>query len=192
VSGVRTGEDRSARFEVFYCARYQEIAGYIRRRVVQSEADDVVAQVFTVAWRRFDQVPVQPGDRLWLFGVARRCVADHDRSRHRRLRLGARLASDATGDGHPSSSSDPRFDHVLDAMSTLRPSEREALQLVLWDDLTHAEAAALVGCSVNAFELRYRRARNSVRDAVAGGQARSQPDPTPGIRTSAPARGNAS
>jgi DNA-directed RNA polymerase specialized sigma24 family protein len=51
-------------------------------------------------------------------------------------------------------------------MSALRPADREALQLVLWDELSHAEAAAVLGCSPNAFELRYRRARNAVRDTV--------------------------
>jgi RNA polymerase sigma-70 factor (ECF subfamily) len=51
-------------------------------------------------------------------------------------------------------------------MSALRPADREALRLVLWDELSHAEAAAVLGCSPNAFELRYRRARSAVRDAV--------------------------
>src|SRR5215469_5267737 len=109
VSGGRGCEDRSASFENLYTARYQEIAGYVQRRVAQHDADDVIAQVFAVAWRRLDQVPAQPGDRLWLFGVARKCVADHDRSRRRRLRLGVRLASDAVTAGYLPPSSDPRF-----------------------------------------------------------------------------------
>jgi RNA polymerase sigma-70 factor (ECF subfamily) len=51
-------------------------------------------------------------------------------------------------------------------MERLKSLDREALRLVLWDDLSQAEAAAVMGCSENAFENRYRRARNSVRDAV--------------------------
>jgi RNA polymerase sigma-70 factor (ECF subfamily) len=51
-------------------------------------------------------------------------------------------------------------------MNALRPADREALQLVLWDELSHAEAASVIGCTPNAFELRYRRARRAVRDAV--------------------------
>jgi predicted DNA-binding protein (UPF0251 family) len=60
---------------------------------------------------------------------------------------------------------------VLAALASLRPKEREALQLVLWDELSHTEAAAVLGCTVNAFELRYRRARNRVRDALAAAWA---------------------
>jgi RNA polymerase sigma-70 factor (ECF subfamily) len=60
---------------------------------------------------------------------------------------------------------------VLAALASLKPKDREALQLVLWDELSHAEAAAVLGCTVNAFELRYRRARNRVRDAIAAAWA---------------------
>ncbi len=59
------------KFEALYTAHYQAIAGYVSRRVPAPEAADVLAQVFAVAWRRFDHVPAPPGDRLWLFGVAR-------------------------------------------------------------------------------------------------------------------------
>lgn len=170
------GAGRSAGFERWYAAYYQQIAAYARRRVPERDADDVVAQVFATAWRRFDQVPPAPQDRLWLFGVARHVVADHDRSSRRRSRLWLRLAQDAvtavTAPGVP----DPRCEPVLAAMNALRPADREALRLVLWDELSHAEAAAVLGCSANAFELRYRRARHAVRAAVARGGLLPHPE----------------
>jgi hypothetical protein len=82
---------REQAFEALYTAHYQAIAGYVLRRVPADEADDVIAQVFTVAWRRLDDVPPAPADRLRLFGVARNSVADQQRSRRRRLHLQARL-----------------------------------------------------------------------------------------------------
>ena len=163
------------RFEALYTGSYQEITGYVRRRVPPDAADDVVAQVFTVAWRRFGQVPGPPQDRLWLFGVARNCAAEHHRAATRRLRLRTRLsqepaaAAHVPGPGGPDAPADPG--PVLAALASLRPKDREALQLVLWDELSHAEAAAVLGCTVNAFELRYRRARNRVRDALAAAWA---------------------
>lgn len=166
------------RFEALYTGSYQEISGYVRRRVPPDAADDVVAQVFTVAWRRFGQVPPPPQDRLWLFGVARNCAAEHHRAATRWLRLRARLSQepDATacvpGPGGPDGDGNgPDPGPVLAALASLRPADREALQLVLWDELSHAEAAAVLGCTVNAFELRYRRARNRVRDALAASWA---------------------
>ena len=164
------------RFEALYTGSYQEISGYVRRRVPPDAADDVVAQVFTVAWRRFGQVPSPPQDRLWLFGVARNCAAEHHRAATRWLRLRTRLSQEPApaaympGPGGPDGAGqDPG--PVLAALASLRPKEREALQLVLWDELSHAEAAEVLGCTVNAFELRYRRARNRVRDALAAAWA---------------------
>lgn len=161
------------RFEALYTGSYQEITGYVRRRVPPDAADDVVAQVFTVAWRRFGQVPGPPQDRLWLFGVARNCAAEHHRAATRRLRLRARLSQEPSAVAHVPGPGGPDHDPgpVLAALASLKPRDREALQLVLWDELSHAEAAAVLGCTVNAFELRYRRARNRVRDALAAAWA---------------------
>lgn len=158
----------SARFEAFYRGRYQEIAAYVRRRVADDAADDVIANVFTVAWRRFGDVPDPPQDRPWLFAVARNTISDHNRAQRRWFRLGARLTADAAITA-PVGSPGSVLEHelVLAAMAALRPAEREALQLVHWEELSHAEAAAVLGCTVNAFELRYRRARQAVRAAVA-------------------------
>ena len=161
------------RFEALYTGSYQEISCYVRRRVPPDAADDVVAQVFTVAWRRFGQVPGPPQDRLWLFGVARNCAAEHHRAATRRLRLRTRLSQEPAAVAHVPGPGGPDHDPgpVLAALASLKPRDREALQLVLWDELSHAEAAAVLGCTVNAFELRYRRARNRVRDAIAAAWA---------------------
>jgi len=161
------------RFEALYTGSYREITGYVRRRVPPDAADDVVAQVFTVAWRRFGEVPGPPQDRLWLFGVARNCAAEHHRAATRRLRLRTRLSQEPAAVAHVAGPGGPDHDPgpVLAALASLKPRDREALQLVLWDELSHAEAAAVLGCTVNAFELRYRRARNRVRDALAAAWA---------------------
>jgi RNA polymerase sigma-70 factor (ECF subfamily) len=176
------GGERTAEFERFYTARYTEIAGYVRRRVAQDAADDVVASVFAVAWRRFDRIPPPPEDRLWLFGVARNSVADDQRSRRRHLALRARLAQDAVTTATLAASDSPHGP-VLAALDALRPAEREALQLVLWDELSHAEAATVLGCSVNAFELRYRRARAAVHDAVERARLPAGLGSVPAVRT---------
>jgi RNA polymerase sigma factor (sigma-70 family) len=166
--GPSASAGTSARFEAFYRRRYQEIAAYVRRRVADDAADDVIANVFTVAWRRFGDVPGPPQDRPWLFAVARNSISEHNRTQRRWFRLGARLTVNAAITAHPVGPPGPDSDcdQVVAAMAALRPAEREALQLVHWEELSHAEAAAVLGCTVNAFELRYRRARNAVRTAV--------------------------
>jgi RNA polymerase sigma-70 factor (ECF subfamily) len=158
--------DHAKKFEAVYSAQFHDIALYVARRVRSDEVEDVVAKVFLVAWRRFENMPAPPQDRLWLFGVARRCVANHQRSGTRADRLQSKLAREEWFARHSQASQDHRIDLVVVAMQNLKSLDREALQLVLWDELTHAEAASVLGCSENAFEIRYRRARKSVRDAV--------------------------
>src|SRR5215469_2555714 len=171
--GPQASAGPSAQFEALYRGRYQEVAAYVRRRVADDAADDVIANVFTVVWRKLGDVPGPPQDRPWLFAVARNTISDHNRAQRRWFRLGARLKADAVITARPVGSSAFRYESelVLAAMAALRPAEREALQLVLWEELSHAEAATVLGCTVNAFELRYRRARQAVRAAVAGATA---------------------
>ena len=152
------------RFEDFYAAHRQPVAKYVRRRVGDVDSADIIAQVFSVAWRRFDVVPAPTEDRLWLFGVARRMVADYRRSTIRRSKLRQRLA------GEPSAAALPASFELLQlqveaAMASLRPAEQEILRLVVWEELSHAEASSRLGCSPNALEIRYRRARAHFRTA---------------------------
>ncbi|MFG2049725.1 RNA polymerase sigma factor [Micromonospora sp. NPDC048935] len=55
------------------------------------DAADVVAETFLVAWRRRQDMPVGGEARLWLYGVARRVLANQHRGGVRRQRLGERL-----------------------------------------------------------------------------------------------------
>jgi RNA polymerase sigma-70 factor (ECF subfamily) len=137
-------DSRQSRFELLYARRYRAIYAYVRRRL-ETDAADVTAEVFAVAWRRLDDVPDEHEALLSLYGVAHRCVARARRSARRRLRLLARL-------GEQARLQTPEDDggHVLEAIEHLRPADREVLMLVLWEGLSHAEAALVLGCSVSA------------------------------------------
>jgi RNA polymerase sigma-70 factor (ECF subfamily) len=156
--------DAEHRFAALYQAYYHPILAYAVRRVAPAEdAADVVADVFTTAWRRIDQVPEAPADRLWLYGVAQRVIAGRRRSAGRRGRLIARLR--AGYDSRPAQPGlrDAASDRVVAALDRLPPGEREALQLVLWEELTHAAAAQVLGCSANAVAIRVHRAKTRLR-----------------------------
>jgi RNA polymerase sigma-70 factor (ECF subfamily) len=122
-----------------------------------------------------------PEDRLWLIGVARRCVADHRRSGLRRSLLYERLVRQAASSPSFRPDEAGSNNRIYEALNAVRPADREALILVLWDGLSHTEAASVLGCSVNAFELRYRRARAKVGAFLEGADAISlaRSDPTP-------------
>jgi len=170
-SGPASGQgDRERRFHGLYQAYYRPILAYaVRRLGPDDDAADVVADVFTVAWRRIDQVPPAPDDRLWLYGVAQRVVAGRRRSARRLQNLTARLrASPGLPQPRLPGARDATSDVVLEALDRLPPAEREALQLVLWDQLSHAEAAQVLGCSANAVTIRVHRAKARLRAELRG------------------------
>src|SRR3954452_24320398 len=83
-----------ARFEEIYASTRLPLLGYLVRRSASVEdAADLLAEVYLVAWRRIDDVP--PGDeaRLWLFGVARRTLANQHRRERRETELAAALTA---------------------------------------------------------------------------------------------------
>jgi RNA polymerase sigma-70 factor (ECF subfamily) len=151
-----------------YEALYPDISAFAARRLGSPHGvADAVAEVFTVAWRRFDKIPPPPQDRLWVFGVARRIVADQRRSSVRHGSLVRRLASqEQTVAPTHAAVEDPPHDQLRRAIESLRSVDREALLLVLWDGLSHAEAAEVLKCSVNAVGIRVHRAKRRLRDAL--------------------------
>ncbi|MEZ5096770.1 MAG: sigma-70 family RNA polymerase sigma factor [Nocardioides sp.] len=141
--------ERELRFRDAYDAAYGDVLRFVRRRVHPTHAEDVVADVMLVAWRRLDDLPADTSAaRAWLFGVARNTLLNAQRSARRREAVAVRLADDRSG---PTAGSDPdlvalRVD-VAAAWSHLRPSEQEAISLVALDALTAPEAAAVLGIS---------------------------------------------
>jgi RNA polymerase sigma-70 factor (ECF subfamily) len=151
-------DDPTSRFRTLYTSTFSDIYAYATRALApdQSEIDDVVAEVYLVAWRRIDELPQSPQDRLWLFGVARNVVRNTRRSNNRRLLLVHRIGRQPR---LPVGSSEPSDVDVTDALRRLSPNEREVMQLVVWNGLSAAETAELLGCSVNVVHVRLHRAR---------------------------------
>jgi DNA-directed RNA polymerase specialized sigma24 family protein len=67
--------NRAQRFSTMYGALYGRIHAYGARRVGRDAADEIAAEVFTVAWHRFDELAAEP--LPWLYGVARNVVLRH-------------------------------------------------------------------------------------------------------------------
>lgn len=133
---------------------------YARRRVPAEEAADVVSETFLTAWRRLDILPEDSAP--WLFGVARKVVANHRRSLRRREALRTRARDDASRRLHlapdPADQVEARM-AIRSALRRLPERDREALMLVAWDGLDAASAAAAMGSTPSALAVRLHRAR---------------------------------
>jgi RNA polymerase sigma factor (sigma-70 family) len=164
----RPGRDprRRERFEALYAEHYASIYAYVYRRLPGAvcEAPDVVADVFSVAWRRIDRIPSGSDARLWLYGLARHTLLNHRRGQRRRLRLFDRLHREASTAPQVAVLADAADAWLVAAIERLPDAYREALRLVSWEGCSHAEAAEILGCSVNAVALRLHKAKARLRE----------------------------
>jgi RNA polymerase sigma-70 factor (ECF subfamily) len=162
-------EGPRAGFEAFYRRYYERILAYALRRVAPEEAEDVVADTFLTALRRFDELPEDP--LPWLFGVARRVIANYRRSSRRRQALSQELGQLPPASLMSASSQDPGEElaahaEVIAAFAQLSDHDREALSLVLWEELSPQRAAWAMSCSPAAFAVRLHRARRRFAQAL--------------------------
>jgi RNA polymerase sigma-70 factor (ECF subfamily) len=140
------------------------LAYALRRSTTPEDAADVVSEVFLVAWRRIDAVPRGEDARLWLYGVARRTLSNQRRGELRRSRLGAALRDHVVATAPEPRDVDPALRRALERLS---PPDRELLALVAWEELTPAQAGAVLGLAPGTARVRLHRARARLRRSLA-------------------------
>jgi RNA polymerase sigma-70 factor, ECF subfamily len=151
---------RRLEFERLFEAHFRSVTAYVVRRAAPGEVDDAVAETFLVAWRRGHDVP--DNAKPWLFGVARRVLANQRRAAGRRAALAERVAGERFG----AASSQVAESPVVAALSRLSERDREVLMLAAWEGLCSDETAAALGCSRAAAKVRLHRAKRRLRAAL--------------------------
>lgn len=149
-------------FEQFYERHQPAVCAYCVRRVGRHDGNDVVSQVFSVAWRRREELPPAGRELPWLYGVARRVLGHHWRSVGRARRLAEKagvLPIEAPPTPDVVAAESAEHELVRAALAELRPNDREVLMLAAWEGLTHAEIGDVVGCSLAAVDKRMSRAK---------------------------------
>jgi RNA polymerase sigma-70 factor (ECF subfamily) len=158
------GERGEPWFAALYTAHHRDIVRYGLRRGADAEpAEELAQEVFVIAWRRREHVA--DIGLPWLYGVARRVLANSRRS--------DRTAPATTAlddpDRVPASAAQTGPDTVagtLDlraALAALSEPDQEILRLIGWEQLTVAEAALVLGCGRAAARVRLHRARRRLR-----------------------------
>jgi len=167
-------EPREERFNLLWREHHRAVTKFVVRRLRRNEdPSDVVSEVFVTAWRRIDELVGTPQQaRPWLYGVAHKTLANRLRSSRRRSALETRLAlerppADQANPHHSELAGDIETAALVEAFNSLTVSDREAIALVTWEDLTAADAAHVVGISVPRFRVRLHRARQRLRDRAA-------------------------
>jgi RNA polymerase sigma-70 factor (ECF subfamily) len=177
-------EERRARFEALVDLVGEPLRRYTVRRLGPDAADDALAEVFVVLWRRLDNVPPE-AELPWCYGVARNCVANEQRGARRRAGLLDRVAR--LSPRQPFAEPELPDPALHAALAGMREQDRELVRLWAWEDLTPAEIAVVLGTTANAVSIRLHRARTRLaallgvegKDPAARGQEQVEGGRTP-------------
>ena len=185
---VRQGSNRSSaeQFDALYAAHHPQVFGYLLRRCERADdAADAIAETFLVVWRRWDELPTGDDVRPWLYGVARRVLANQRRSAQRRSALAARLEAELTVRPLPlelvTDTADEADTALGRALAALSEDDREILTLEAWEELRPAEIAVVLGCSPGAARTRLHRARQHLREMLQVSHAQIDHGGTPSV-----------
>lgn len=164
---------REAEFTELYEREYPRIARYMLRRGAGELAPDLAAETFVVAWRQWDQCAALPQDRrlAWLYGVARKVLANAHRSQRRSVALTDRIVvADGLGrhGGVFADHSGLTVEQVTvaGAFARLPAADQELIRLTAWEGLSPAQAAEVLGCRTGTLTMRLHRARTRLRKLI--------------------------
>lgn len=149
-------------FERLFSTHARAVHRYAQRRIAASDVEDVVADVFVIAWRRFDEIP-SGFEQAWLFRTTWNVLAN----RHRKF---IELPFDELPDNPDSGDiADTAIADVMlqRAWQALSARDREVLRLVAWEGLNGSELAAALGISVSGAGVALSRARERFNAACA-------------------------
>lgn len=155
-----------ARFRGVFRAHYDAITRYCLRRLPRHDVDDAVARVFSVAWRKANEMPRGDATLPWLYRIASYEVSTMQRSHRRRMALKSKLSGLGTPpQPAPEIQVVQRAEHeaVLAALAKLNDADREIILLRSYEGLSSDEIAQVLGCSSAAARQRLSRALRRLR-----------------------------
>ena len=155
-------------------APFASVYAYCARRTGNLDlAEDLTSVVFLEAFRRRRKLQLSNASALpWLLGVANNVSRNSDRSVRRYRSALDRLPAQADN----VSSEDNAIERIgaqealaraLEAISTLTRGEQDVVLLVLWSELTYADAATALGIPVGTVRSRLATARAKFNDRAA-------------------------
>jgi RNA polymerase sigma-70 factor (ECF subfamily) len=170
------GDDRHAFAELV--KRHQSgVRASLRKLTAGNHAlaDDLAQDTFVLAWRNLKSFRQEARFSTWLYRIATNCWLAHLRKRREEL-LGDRDA-ELVDDADDAPGEDARdADHAqgttmkIDlerAMARLSEAERAAIVQCYHNDLSHEEAAYVLGCPVGTIKTHILRGKQKLKAALA-------------------------
>lgn len=160
------------RFGEIFDRHAQAIFRFLGRRIGPDEAGDLLSEVFLAAFEarvRYDRS--RPSALPWLYGIASNLLNKHYRRRASELRVLERMLVQSDPHDHADSvtasvDAQVQLRAMAKLLEELPASERDALLLYAWEDLTYGEIAGALGVPTGTVRSRLNRVRQRLRAAT--------------------------
>jgi len=160
----RSERDDPAAFVELFWRHGPAVHSYLTRRAGRQDADDLLSEVWLRAFK--GRANRQSSDVLpWLYGIARNVLSAHWRQQARPT-----THAELSGAFDPWPDADTRLDAAAQRdsigriLAMLSQDERDVLLLVVWEQLTPAEVAAVLGLPQGTARSRLHRALTTLRE----------------------------
>jgi RNA polymerase sigma-70 factor, ECF subfamily len=165
VQAARAGDE--AAWEQLYRASYPRLSAYAGRRAGPEVTDDIVAETWSRAIKGIDGYRWTPvGFDGWLFGIARRVIADHHRQAGKVRLIGSQRVADVS----PAPGDDVEVAQdwagVRRHFAELPDTDREILELRVIAGLSADQVGAVLGRRPGAVRTAQHRALAKLRVLV--------------------------
>ncbi len=175
---ARAPEDRRA-FEEAVAPHRDELRGAALRMTRSApDAEDVLQDALARAWTFWHRFEPGTNARAWMHRILYHAFVNRYRRRKREREVLGQVHREQAPDPLAAARElerraaalrgDGLSDEVREALATLRPPFREAVELVDLRGLTYDEAARVVGCPVGTIMSRLHRARRALREVLDG------------------------
>lgn len=148
------GDAFSELFNRYYTMIY---AFAYRMCLSREDAEDVAQETFVKAARALGSLK-KDGFKAWIYRIALNCCHDSNRMLGRKQRVAEAIAAGALEE-----KSGEDFGRVSEALAELASDQRKAVTLVFMEGMTHAEAAAVLGCAETTVSWRLYRAKRKLK-----------------------------
>lgn len=137
-----------------------------RLSLCPAEAGDIAQDTFIQAARALGGFRREASFKNWLYAIAANKSRDRHRQRARRERLGDDYGVLAAAENAGVAVESERTVAVREALAGLTPETREAVTLVYYEGLNHAEAARVLGCAETTVSWRVFRAKQKLKHTL--------------------------
>lgn len=133
-----------------------------------ADAEDLAQEAFIQAYHKLDSFRGDSAFSSWLYRIAMNLCLNWQKREIRRNRLHEKWEMPESDTGASTTQSSQQ---VQAALMKLHPKQRAAIVLTIYEDKSHAEAGAILGCSETTVSWRVFAAKQKMKRWLSAGKA---------------------